>query len=160
VRDFVLTQDTHHPETPEFEAWPPHCIIDTVESETVSSLSSLPFANLFTIFPKNSLSPAIDTGFDAWLDERPGLRTAIVAGNCTDLCVYQLAMHLRMRANALNVHDFAVIVPADCSDTYDLPPEAAAVAGAYGHPGEFYHQVFLHHMGLNGIRVVRSITAR
>ena len=26
VRNFVLCQDTHHPETPEFEAYPPHCL--------------------------------------------------------------------------------------------------------------------------------------
>ena len=32
VRDFALTQDTHDPNTPEFEAYPPHCLRGTAES--------------------------------------------------------------------------------------------------------------------------------
>ncbi len=159
VRDFVLLQDTHHPQTPEFEAWPVHCVANTKESQTVDALSSLPFADQFTLFEKNSLAPYQNTAFDAWLDKHPDLRTAIVAGNCTDLCVYQLAMHLRTRANAMNIHGFQVVVPVNCVDTYDRPADLASVSGAYAHPGEFYHQVFLYHMGLNGIRVVTEISA-
>ena len=37
VRSFALTQDTHDPNTPEFEVYPPHCVRGTEESETVSS---------------------------------------------------------------------------------------------------------------------------
>ena len=98
LRHFVLTQDTHHPETPEFEAWPVHCVRGTDEAETIPGLQALPFANLFTVIEKNSLHPGVETEFDAWLDAHPALRTAIVVGNCTDLCVYQLAMHLRLRS--------------------------------------------------------------
>src|SRR5680860_24936 len=138
VRKFVLTQDTHHPQTPEFEAWPVHCVVETIESEMVPSLSSLPFAELFTVIPKNSLTPGHATGFNAWLDAHPDLRTAIVIGNCTDLCVYQLAMYLRTWVNELNIHGYEVIVPANCVDTYDLSAEVAEGSGAYVHPGEFY----------------------
>jgi nicotinamidase-related amidase len=159
IREFMLTQDTHDPNTPEFEVWPPHCMAGTPESQTVPALSSLPFADHFTIIRKNSLAPYQDTDFDRWLDDRPDLRTAIVTGDCTDLCVYQLAMHLRTRANARNIQGFEVIVPVDCVDTFDLPPNVAGPSGAFAHPGEFYHQVFLHHMALNGVRVVSSITA-
>jgi nicotinamidase-related amidase len=130
----------------------------TDESETIPELAGLPFAGDFTSFEKNSLSPAHGTGFDAWVDANADLTTAIVAGNCTDLCVYQLAMHLRVRANALHRAPFEVIVPANVVDTYDLPPAAARDAGAMPHPGDFFHRVFLHHMSLNGIRVVRSLT--
>jgi len=103
------------------------------------------------------LHPGLETEFDAWLVAHPALRTAIVAGNCTDLCVYQLAMHLRLRHNARNVPDVAVIVPADAVDTYDLPVETATEIGAFPHPGDFFHQVFLYHMALNGIQVVRAL---
>lgn len=157
VRDFVLTQDTHHPQTPEFEAWPVHCVRGTEEAETVSELRALPFADRFTIIPKNSLHPALGTGFDAWLDEHAELRTAIVVGNCTDLCVYQLAMHLRLRHNAHNVAGVRVIVPANAVDTYDLSVETAEAVGAMAHPGDFFHQVFLYHLALNGIEVVREL---
>ena len=157
VRDFVLLQDTHHPETPEFGAWPVHAVRGMAESATIPELRALPFVDELVVIEKNSLSPAIETGFDRWLDGRPGLRTAIVVGNCTDLCVYQLAMHLRMRANARNHAGLDVVVPANAVDTYDLPPEAAG-NGAFAHPGEFFHQTFLYHMALNGVRVVRELT--
>lgn len=158
VRRFVLTQDTHEPDTPEFQAWPVHCVRGTEESETIPELRGLPFAGDFVIFEKNGLSPQNGTGFDAWLDANGDVTTAIVAGDCTDLCVYQLAMHLRVRANALNRAPFEVIVPANVVDTYDLPPEQARAIGAFPHPGDFFHQVFLYHMALNGIRVVKALT--
>jgi nicotinamidase-related amidase len=158
VRRFVLTQDTHHPQTPEFAAWPVHCVRGTEESETIPELAALPFARDFVVFEKNSLSPQDGTGFDAWFDANADLTAAIVAGDCTDLCVHQLAMHLRLRANALNRAPFEVIVPANAVDTYDLPPDRAHGAGATPHPGDFFHQVFLYHMALNGIRVVRALT--
>ena len=157
VRHFVLLQDTHDPQTPEFAAWPVHCVRGTEEAETIPELKALPFADRFTVIEKNSLNPAIATSFDRWLDDRPELRTAIVVGNCTDLCVYQLAMHLRLRHDARNVPGVEVIVPANAVDTYDLPPESAP-AGALPHPGDFFHQVFLYHMALSGIHVVRDLT--
>jgi nicotinamidase-related amidase len=158
VRDFVLTQDTHDLETAEFEAWPVHCVRGTEEAETIPELRALPFADRFTVIEKNALLPELESGFDAWLDEHPRLRTAIVVGNCTDLCVYQLAMHLRLRHNARNISGMTVLVPANAVDTYDLSPEAAAAIGAMPHPGEFFHQVFLYHLALNGIKVVRELS--
>ena len=152
VRHFVLTQDTHQADSPEFAAWPAHCVQGTEEAETIPELRALAFADLFTVIEKASLHPALESGFDPWLDAHPELRTAIVAGNCTDLCVYQLAMHLRLRHNARNVPGFTVIVPANVVETFDLP------TGPMPHPGNFFHQVFLYHMALNGIEVVRELT--
>jgi nicotinamidase-related amidase len=157
VREFVLMQDTHAPDAPEFAAWPPHCVRGTPESETIPELAALPFANLFTVVEKNSLHPGHETTFDAWLAEHPEVRTAGVVGDCTDLCVYQLAMHLRVVANARNIPDVRVIVPANTVDTYDLSPDAAAAIGAFPHPAQFFHEVFLYHMALNGIEVVREL---
>jgi len=158
VRRFVLLQDTHHETTPEFDAFPPHCIEGTDEAETISELAQLPFHDLFTIIGKNSLHPGVGTTFDAWLDANPDITTAIVVGDCTDLCIYHLAMHLRLRANALDQQGLEVIVPADAVDTYDLPHAIAADSGAMTHDADFFHAVFLYHMALNGIRVVRALT--
>lgn len=157
VREFVLLQDTHDPVTPEFRAWPIHCLRDTYESEIIPELSALPFRELFTVIQKNSLAPGHATGFDRWLDDHPHIQTAIVVGDCTDLCTYSLAMHLRLRANARNLSEFEVIVPANAVDTYDLPA-ASAPAGVFSHPGDFFHRVFLYHMALNGIRIVSALT--
>jgi nicotinamidase-related amidase len=158
IREFVLLQDTHDPDTPEFRAYPPHCLAGSTESATIPELDALPFRDRFTVIPKNSLNPAVETTFDAWLDAHPGITTAIVVGDCTDLCTYQLAMHLRMRANALNLERFNVIVPANAVDTFDIPAGSGTATGQ-AHPGDFFHHVFLYHMMSNGIRIVTSLGA-
>jgi nicotinamidase-related amidase len=158
IRQFLLFQDAHHPQAPEFDAFPPHCVQGSEESTTIPELQALPFSNSFTIIEKNSINPAVGTRFDKWLDEHRHVNTALVVGNCTDLCVYQLAMHLRLRANALNYRHYQVIVPANTVDTYDLGEDVARQTSSYAHPGDFFHQVFLYHMALNGIRVVRKLT--
>lgn len=156
VKDYVLLQDAHAQDTPEFRVYPPHCVAGTDESRTIPELKKLPFVDHLKVIEKNSLSPAIETHFEEWLREHPDLKTAIVVGNCTDLCVYQLAMYLRMRADALNILDFDVIVPVDAVQTFDIPT-ADAQDAIIPHPGDFFHEVFLYHMASNGIRVVRSL---
>lgn len=150
-------QDTHTKDNPEFQSYPPHAISGTTESDMIPELANLPFADSFTIVEKNSLNPAVETDFDAWWDRNMQLKTAIVVGNCTDLCTYQLAMHLRMRANALGLQDFAVIVPELTTETFSIPESSDKPAGA-AHPGDFFHQVFLYHMASNGIRVVKLVS--
>jgi len=156
LREFVLCQDTHHPSTPEFEAYPPHCQAGTPESATIPELVRLPFADAFTVIEKNSLSPSIGTALDPWLESHPAITTAIVVGDCTDLCTYQLAMHLRMRANAHNIAGYRVVVPMDAVDTFDIP-HTAAEAASNAHPADFFHTVFLYHMAQNGIEIVTTI---
>lgn len=157
VRNFLLAQDTHHPETPEFQSWPVHCLEGSTESQTISELESLPFADLFDIVPKNSLSPALATPLEDWLIARPSIDTFIVLGDCTDLCTYQIAMYFRMRANALDASGHRVIVPSNCVETYDLPHGTALEIGAMPHPGNLLHRLFLYHLALNGCQVVASL---
>jgi nicotinamidase-related amidase len=153
VRQFVLTQDTHDPQTPEFGSYPPHCVKGTDESEAVAELKALPFYDTITVIEKNSISSHIGTRLGAWLAERPELDTFIVVGDCTDLCTYQGAMTLRLEANAGN---FArrVIVPAEAVDTFDTPVSVARELGIKAHDGDLHHVLFLHHMASNGIEVV------
>lgn len=158
IRDFVLLQDTHQPDSPEFRAYPPHAIAGTEESATIPEIAGLPFADALTIIEKRALGPAVETSFDAWWDQHPDLTRAIVVGDCTDLCVYQLAMHLRMRANALGLADFEVIVPVNAVDTFDIPAGDETPIGQ-AHPATFFHEVFLYHMASNGIRVVSELTS-
>jgi len=157
VRHFVLVEDAHHPESPEFEAFGPHCLQGTEEARTVKELAELPFANEYVFIRKNSLSAAIHTPLDPWLDVHPEVATAIVVGNSTDLCVYQLAAHLRLRADALDLPGYRVIVPANLVDCYDLPVEQALQAGLMPHPAAFFHPVFLYHLRLIGVEVRREL---
>jgi nicotinamidase-related amidase len=156
IRDFVFTQDAHPEDSPEFADFGPHCIRGTREAETVSELRELPFADSIPVIEKRSLSSVIATEFQAWLDARPRVRRFVVVGDCTDLCIYQAAMHLKMRANADNL-PYQVIVPERLVDTYDVPVEVAERLGILPHDGDLMHRLFSYHMALNGIRVVRDI---
>jgi len=158
VRHFLLTQDTHDPDAVEFGSFPPHCIAGTAESETIDELNGLPFANLFTVIPKKSISSSVGTALGAWLENHPQVTTFVVVGDCTDLCVYQAAMYLRLRANVLGQKEARVIIPAECVQTYDMPVETAEEIGAMPHDGDLLHRLFLYHMALNGVEVVSRLT--
>jgi nicotinamidase-related amidase len=155
VRSFVLLQEWHSPNAEEFHAFAPHGIRETPEAETVSELAALPFAGDYTILRKNSVSPAANPALEQWLGAHP-LQTAIVVGDCTDICTYLLALHLRTRANERD-ESLRVIVPADCVQTYDLPLQSAQAIGAMPHDGDMLHALFLYHMALHGIEVVKEL---
>lgn len=157
VRNFLLPQDTHTEDAVEFNSFPPHCVGGTSEPVTVPELRELPFSGLFTVIEKNSISSDIGTGLDAWLDDHPEITTFVVVGDCTDICVYQLAMHLRVRANALGLRNTRVIVPLDGVDTFDIPVEVAQEIGAMPHHGDLTHLIFLYSMAQNGIEVVSEV---
>ncbi len=156
VRSILLAQDTHEPDAVEFGSWPPHCVRGTAESEAVDEIRALPFYDNMITLPKNSIDSGANTGLNRWIEAHPEVNTFVVVGDCTDLCVYQLAMSLRTDANARQLQR-RVIVPASAVDTYDYSIETARSLGGLPHPGQFLHEIFLYHMALNGIEVVRQI---
>jgi len=155
-RQIILTQDTHEPDAVEFASYPPHCVRGTVEADTIPEIKALPFYSKLNIIEKNSIHAGLNTGLDEWLSSRNQLDTFIIVGNCTDLCIYQMAMYLRLDANA-NQRSIRVIVPEDCVQTYGMDVEAALNVGALPHPGDLLHTLFLNHMAMNGIEIVKSI---
>lgn len=157
VRHFLLPQDTHTKDAVEFGSYPPHCKAGTDESVTVPELLDLPFSVLYRIMAKNSISSDIDTELGPWLDDHPEVTTFVVTGDCTDLCVYQLAMYLRLRANARNLRGVRVIVPLAAVDTFDIPVEVAREIGAMPHHGDLLHLVFAYGMAANGVELVRDV---
>lgn len=157
VRHFLLSQDAHEPDALEFDAFAPHCVAGTPESETIDELQRLPFSYLFARFPKPSISSTIGTALDPWLEQHPEVTTFIVVGDCTDLCVYQAAMHLRLRANVRGLYRTRVLLPANCVQTYDLPVDVAQEIDAMPHDGPLLHRIFLYHMALNNVEVVARL---
>lgn len=157
VRNFVLPQDTHDPVAVEFASYPPHCVRGNPESRTVPELAALLFASEFVIIEKNSISSAENTLLDSWLGQHAQINTFIVTGDCSDLCTHQLAMHLRLRANARQTPGVRVIVPVDCVQTYDTSIEVADRLGIPPHQGDLLHAIFLHNMATNGVEVVGSL---
>lgn len=156
LHNVLLLQDTHEPDAVEFSAWPPHCVRGTIEAQPAAEIEALPFFDQLLQIPKNSISSGLNTGLEAWLQAHPTVHTFVVVGDCTDLCTYQLAMHLRLDANARQLAR-RVIVPADCVETYDRPVAVAAQQGGLPHDAELLHAVFLYHMALNGVEVTAKI---
>jgi nicotinamidase-related amidase len=157
VRHFLLPEENHPPDAVEFASYGPHCVAGTAEAETVRELAGLPFSDQFVRIGKNSISPFVRTGLEDWLRAHPEVSTFIVVGDCTDLCTYQLAMGLRLRANAHQLDDVRVVLPVDGVQTYNLPVDVARQIGAVPHDGDLLHLVFLYHLMLNGVEVVASI---
>lgn len=156
VRNYLLPQDTHRPDALEFAQFGPHCIEGQSESDTVPELAALPAAAHFSVVAKNSLHPTHGTVLQEWLKQHPEVRYFLVIGDCTDLCIYQTAMHLRLTANAAQ-RDCQVVVPENCVQTYDLPVSVARTIGVMPHDGDLMHLVFLYHMALNGVRIVKAV---
>ena len=180
VENFVLVQEWHESDAKEFEAFPEHCIAGTEEAETIIELTELPFSDKFIIFRKNALTPAwsyrekqheppphthpiypagtesmFKESFDKYLTAQD-MRTAVIVGNCTDLCVRELAMHLRMWANERQ-KDMRIVIPANCAATFDLPVDVAEKIGAMPHQGDAHHVWALYEMARNKIEVVKEI---
>lgn len=156
VRRLVLIQEAHEPDAVEFGQFPRHAVRGTPEAEAVPEIQALPFYPAMTTITKNSIHPAQNTRFGEWLQTHPEVETFICVGDCTDLCTYQLAMHLRLRANAHQLRQ-RIVVPANSTQTFDLPVPDAQQLGAVPHAGDLLHLIFLYSLKLNGVEVVRAL---
>ncbi len=158
IRSYLLPQDTHDPQAEEFSEFPPHCIRGTPEADTVDQIRELPFFGQMILFEKNSINSGINPGVNDWLNSHPEMDTYILVGDCTDLCIYQLATYLKAGANEQQINR-RVIIPENCVDTYDMPVKIARELGGFPHHADVLHVIFLNHMALNGIEIYRKITA-
>jgi nicotinamidase-related amidase len=157
-----LAEDAHAPDAREFTAFPPHCLAGSDEARTMPEVAAR-VQPTWRRFPKQSTNALAEPAVRAAIDEAlgAGIRDVVVAGDCTDLCIYQAAMSLQVQLNRADHAAFRearIIVPERVVQTYDLPVESAATLGAQPHPGDLLHAVFLHHMALNGVHVVRDVT--
>ena len=156
LKNIILLQDCHTSDAEEFDEFAEHAVCGSFESEAVDEIKSLPFYREMKIIKKNSINPSHNTLFGNWLHENPHITTFIVAGDCTDLCVYQTAMHLQTSANAFNI-ERRVIIPEICVNTYDISIKIAKEASLEPHPADMLHKVFLHSMKLNGMEIFKKL---
>lgn len=157
LHDILLVQEGHREDSLEFDAFGEHAVKGSHQAEATDKVKSLPFYSQLTTIYKDSIHPALNNGFDGWVEERDDLETFIAVGDVTDLCVYQLATYLRLTANAYH-KSRRVIVPANCVQTWHLSVDDASNLPAMPHHGDMLHATFLYHMALNGIEVVKEIT--
>ena len=155
ITRYFFPCDAHQSDSQEFAAFPPHCIAGSRESELMEELTSLDFSDLFQRIDKRSVSSLIGTELAETIasDET---RTVICMGDCTDLCLYHLAVGLRFFANH-NHLKWDIVVPQNLVATYDVSVAVAEELKILPHPGEMMNALFLYHLELNGVRVVRSL---
>jgi nicotinamidase-related amidase len=156
INYYLLPQDTHPEHSKEFEIYPRHCVEGTFESRTVQELSDLPNSYKFKVIPKVTINPALEEQMQDWLLQNPEVCQFIITGDCTDICIHQLAMHLKLQSIKKD-KESEIIVPVNCVDTFDISMDQSKSDGLMPHPGEIFHIFTLYHMHLNGIRIVSAI---
>ncbi|SEN05637.1 isochorismatase family protein [Lihuaxuella thermophila] len=162
--NLIFLNDHHPPDAVEFAAFAPHCVRGTAEAEVVEPLKDIQMRKGVQTFTKNATNGlfgqnAEGVRFFEWLENvfTSGTSAFLVVGDCTDLCIYQNAMGIRLLANEKNA-DTRVIVPKSHVRTYDISVEQAQQLGILAHDGDLMDLVFLYHMKLNGIEILSSIS--
>ena len=147
VRELLFTCDNHLAESREFRAYPAHCLAGSSESRLEERLENLECAELFKIFPKESISSLVDTRLLEYLAGLPNLRQIVLMGGVTDLCLYHLAAGLLFFAITRR-HPWQLIIPAQAVATFDSPT----------HDAGLLQPLFLEHLQSMGVEVVGGLT--
>lgn len=135
--------DQHTAASPEFGVYPVHCLTGTSEGQVVEELEKI---GGYRLIAKNSTNGFLEPEFQKWLAEQTALGTFIIVGDCTDICITQLATTLKTWFNRQD-RPSRVIVPMNAVDTYDLGL----------HDAELTNLMAFYAMLGNGVEVVRRI---
>lgn len=135
--------DCHTKASPEFDAYPVHCMAGTSEGEIVDELKEI---GGYTLIPKNSTNGFLEEEFQKWLKENEHINTFIVTGDCTDICIQQFAITLKTWFN-MQDKKARVIIPVNAVETYDFGL----------HNGDLMNVSALYNMMINGIEVVKGV---
>lgn len=139
----VAFADCHTSDSVELKDYPNHCVVGTKEEELIDELKR---ASVDRIINKNSTNGFLEEEFVKLLDENKDICNFVVVGCCTDICVQNFAITLKMWFNKNN-RVSRVIVPMNAVQTYDAPGHSALVKNV----------VALDAMIDSGIEVIKNI---
>jgi nicotinamidase/pyrazinamidase len=132
----IFTKDSHREGDPEFEMFPPHCIVGTDEHELVEELREFE-PEAVAVVQKTRYSAFHHTKLDEILRDLDPDEVHVI-GLCTDICVLHTTADLRNR-------DYRVIVHRDGVETFNAP----------GHDNEEVNRWALSHIeNILGAKVV------
>lgn len=140
----IAFRDCHTAESLEFLSYPPHCLINSEESEITEEIQN---AGSLSSIPKNSTNGFLELDFQKWMDSHPKIDHFIIVGDCTDLCISQFSITLKADFNRKNKFS-RILVPIDLVETYDLGL----------HNGDLMNLIALYDMELNGIELISNFT--
>ncbi len=144
LTNIVFMNDSHGEDSIEFEDYPSHCIKGSGEAEIVRELKQ--YSKTGIIMEKNSTNGFLCEDFKEWFEEnRKGISTYLLVGVCTDICIKQFAMTLKVWFLERNI-DSRVIVPINMVDTFNFEDT--------GHNGDVMNVVSLYEMDSGGIEIL------
>lgn len=135
--------DCHEGNSPEFAAYPPHCLQGSWEAQLTQELAG----RVDEVIAKGSTNGAIEPAFARFLQEHAQLDTFLVVGDCTDICVQQFALTLKAQFTRAN-RPCRVVVAEDLTATFTLP----------GHDGDVMQAVACYMMAAGGVEIVSTVT--
>lgn len=156
--------DTHYPDKPE-PPYPPHCIIGTGEENFVPALEWLQKEPNVTIKRKDCIDGYLSSiekdgssVFAGWIGKYQ-IKTVLVLGICTDICVLDFASSSLAARNIGRVPPLEdVVIYSEGCATYDLPVEVARnIKGAFAHPQDLMHHIGLYMAKGRGAKVVDRV---
>ncbi|MEA4276144.1 isochorismatase family cysteine hydrolase [Mycoplasma sp. 21DD0573] len=130
----IFICDHHSEDDSEMKTYPIHCLANDKESQIVHELQEY----VQKVYYKNTTNGFYDIPMKLWdqYDE------FVLVGCCTDICVMQLALSLKIYLNKIN-SDKKVLVYSNATDTYDAPE----------HNGDKFHNFALDIMKNAGIKI-------
>ncbi|CAN6226683.1 unnamed protein product [Urochloa humidicola] len=156
--------DCHFPDKPE-PPFPPHCIIGSGEENFVPALQWLENEPNVVIKRKHCIDGYISSIeedgssiFADWVGKHQ-IKTILVLGICTDICVLDFASSALAARNIGRLPPLQdVVVYSDGCATYDLPVEVAMdMKGAVAHPQDLMHHIGLYMAKGRGAKVVDRV---
>ncbi len=139
----VALADRHTENSVEFDTYPVHCLEGSEESKLTDEIAEAD--ETICVFGKNSTNGYLEQDFRNMLVDSDKT-TFIITGDCTDMCVIQLALTLKADLNRRNIKS-RVIVPYELTATCSLPE----------HEPELAEIMALYVMKMNGIEIVKNI---
>lgn len=142
----IFVIDRHNEGAVEFNAYPPHCVVESGEDQLVEEL--LPYCENELILSKNSTNLFHAPGFQKYLEENPQIKDFVFIGVVTDICILQATLSLRSYFNEYNIDkNIHVLLPG--VDTFDLK--------ATNHHRGLMNLFSLYNMQMNGIHLYGDI---
>lgn len=143
----IFFVDKHTEKSVEFDAFLPHCIGGTIESEIVDELKDFASENAI-VCEKNSVNGFLCDSYSDWLKNNLNKTNMIVIGDVTDICVMNFCLTQKAFFNEKNIKS-RIIVPIKAVETFHVEET--------NHNGDLMNIFALYNMSMNGIEIVKDI---
>lgn len=144
-KGLFVVNDKHTADSVELQRYLEHCHND-YESRTIEELQIYEqYAN--KVFYKNSTCALFAPGVIDTIMDMVNLKTVIIVGCCTDICIQNFAIALRNFFDELNMK-VEIIVPQNAVETYHIPNI---------HDREKSNKLAYETMENNGIKLIKNM---